>query len=128
LVESLAERFDAERVSGMSAGNLWWTRSFYLLFPFLNALRSELSWTHYCLLLKVDDPEARLFYEREAAQQCWSTRQLERRIGSLFYERAALSPGKREILAESRAGAERYSPEEFVKDPSVLEFLGLPPF
>ena len=126
LVESLAERFAGERKKGLSARNLWWMRTFYLTFPILNALRSELSWTPYRLLLKVDGLEARLFYEREAAQQGWSTRELERQIGSLFYERAALSPGRREMLSEARASAEKYTPEEFVRDPYVLEFLGLP--
>jgi hypothetical protein len=75
LIESLAERLTAELSKGFQSRNLWWMRDFYLKSPILNALRSELSWTHYRLLLKVDRPEARAFYEQEAAEQNWSTRE-----------------------------------------------------
>jgi predicted nuclease of restriction endonuclease-like (RecB) superfamily len=126
LIESLAERLSEEFGRGFTATNLRYFRQFYLNFPIHHALRDELSWTHYRLLSRVENLDARLFYEREAAQQSWSTRELERQIGSLFYERVVLSSGKRVMLAENRSQAERYSPEEFVKDPYVLEFLGLP--
>jgi predicted nuclease of restriction endonuclease-like (RecB) superfamily len=100
-------------------------RQFYLTFPKSHALRDELSWTHYRLLLKVEKPEARAFYEQEAAEQNWSTRELERQITSLFYERALMSADKRRMLTHARTKAEKYEPKEFVKDPYVLEFLGL---
>jgi predicted nuclease of restriction endonuclease-like (RecB) superfamily len=125
LIESLAERLKADNLKGFQARNLWWMREFYLTYPILNAVRSELSWTHYRLLLKVQKDAARSFYEEEAASQNWSTRELERQINSLFYERAALSTGKREMLQTARQGAEKYAPDDFVKDPFVLEFLGL---
>jgi hypothetical protein len=126
LIESLAKSLTEEFGRGFTATNLRYFRQFYLTFPIHHALRDELSWTHYRLLLKVDDPDSRLFYEREAAQQSWSTRELERQIGSLFYERTVLSADRRTRLAESRAHAERYSPEEFAREPSIIEFLGLP--
>lgn len=125
LIESLAERLTTEFSKSFQPRNLWWMRDFYLKFSILNALRSELSWTHYRLLLKVDRPEARAFYEQEAAEQNWSTRELERQISSLLYERAALSTRKGQVLTRARSGAERYAAQDFVRDPYVLEFLGL---
>jgi predicted nuclease of restriction endonuclease-like (RecB) superfamily len=125
LIESLAARLTAEFTKGFQSRNLWWMRDFYLKFPKLNALRSELSWTHYRLLLKVDGPEARSFYEQEAAEQNWSTRELERQISSMLYERTALSTRKGQVMTRARSGAEKYAAQDFVKDPYVLEFLGL---
>ena len=126
LVESLAAQMKAERVKGFSKNNLWYMRQFYLAFPEkLHSLRGELSWTHYRLLLKVEKPAAREWYETEAAAQNWSTRELERQINSLFWERAALSTEKRDMIATVRTDAEKYAPSDFVKDPYVLEFLGL---
>jgi predicted nuclease of restriction endonuclease-like (RecB) superfamily len=126
LIESLAERLKADGNHGFDKSNLWHMRKFYLSFPqILDAVRRELSWTHYRLLLKVDRPEARSFYEQEAAEQNWSTRELERQISSLLYERAALSKRKGQVISHARSGAEKYAAQDFVKDPYVLEFLGL---
>ena len=94
LTELLAERLTEEFGKGFTATNLKYMRQFYLTFPISHALRDDLSWTHYRLLLKVDRPEARAFYEQEAVEQNWSTRELERQIISLLYERAALSRHK----------------------------------
>lgn len=125
LIESLAARLTAEGAKGFQARNLYWMRDFHLKFPILNAVRSELSWTHYRLLLKVEKPAAREFYEAEAATHNWSTRELERQIGALVYERILMSSDKRAALGTARDGAETYAPADFVKDPFVLEFLGL---
>lgn len=98
------------------------------MFPNWNALRSELSWTHYRLLLRVDNAEARQWYVQEAATQNWSTRALERQIGSLYYERLLLSQDKAAVSAEAQANLDaiEQSPRAFVRDPVMLEFLGLP--
>lgn len=126
LVESLAARLKADKLKGFSKNNLWYMRQFYLAYPEkLHALRGELSWTHYRLLLKVTKDAAREFYEIEAATQNWSTRELERQINSLFYERLALSSQKRGMLQKAEKGGEKYTPADLVKDPFVLEFLGL---
>ena len=77
------------------------------------------------MLLKVEKPAAREWYESEAATQNWSTRELERQINSLLWERASLSTKKQTMLEKVRDTAEEYSPADFVKDPYVLEFLGL---
>lgn len=103
-------------------------RGFYQAFPIRDALRRELSWTHYRLLLRVDSAEARQWYVQEAAAQNWSTRALERQIGSLYYERLLLSQDKAAVSAETQANlaALASSPRAFVRDPVMLEFLGLP--
>jgi uncharacterized protein DUF1016 len=87
LVETLAQTLTADFGRGFTPTNLWYMRQFYLTYPNLHALRGELSWTHYRLLLKVDRPEARAFYEVEAVQSYWSTRELERQINPLLFER-----------------------------------------
>jgi len=103
-------------------------RQFYQAFPKCDALRHELSWTHYRLLLRVDDPTAREWYANEAVIQNWSTRQLERQLGTLYYERLLASKDRKAVKAEagSKLAAVPSSPREFVRDPVLLEFLGLP--
>ena len=126
LVEMLSERLTAKYRRGFDKSNLWHMRKFYQTFPnFLDAVRRELSWTHYRLLLKVENPDARAFYESEAAAGVWSTRQLERQINTFSFERIALSKNKRAMLKRSRDEAEPQEALDFIKDPFVLEFLGL---
>ncbi len=88
--------------------------------------KQELSWTHYRLLMSVSDSAARSFYELEAAGQGWSSRELERQIASHLYERLAASRDKDEVLALAHKGQELLTPQDVIKDPVVLEFLGLP--
>ena len=87
-----------------------------------------MSWTHYRLLLRVDNPAARQWYMREAAEQNWSTRALERQIGTLYYERLLSNKDRAGLLAETEreAQAAPATPRDFVHDPVLLEFLGLP--
>lgn len=126
LIESLAERLTHEFGSGFEASNLWHMRKFYETFPrFLDAPRRELSWTHYRFLLKVDSPDARAFYEHEATAQNWSTRELERQIVALLYERTLVSLDTQQILRDTRIKAEKYKSQEFAQDPDVLKFLGV---
>lgn len=91
LLPQLGQALSAEFGRGFDATNLRHMRGFYLAFPIRDAVRRELSWTHYRLLLRVDSPEARQWYVQEAVVQNWSTRALERQIGSLYYERLLLS-------------------------------------
>lgn len=128
LLPLLAERLTAEFGSGFDASNLRYMRLFYLAFPKCDALRHELSWTHYRLLSKVESEAARMWYMAEAAAQNWSTRALQRQIGTLFYERLLLSQDKAAVAAEARQhiAALEQSPRAFVRDPVMLEFLGLP--
>ena len=128
LLVQLGQVLSAEFGRGFDASNLRYMRLFYQAFPIRDALRHELSWTHYRLLLRVDSPEARQWYVNEAATQNWSTRALERQIGSLYYDRLLLSQDKAAVNAEAKANMATLdeSPRAFVRDPVMLEFLGLP--
>lgn len=86
-----------------------------------------LPWSHYLVLMRVDNPEARSFYEIEAQKQQWSVRQLQRQIGSSLYERLALSRDKTEIMRLAREGQTIEKPSDIIKDPLVLDFMGLKP-
>jgi predicted nuclease of restriction endonuclease-like (RecB) superfamily len=125
LVTEISQRLTQDYGKGFTPANIWYMRQFYLSFPILHALRGELSWTHYRLLLKVDKQEAREFYMQEAVNSNWSTRELERQINSLLYERLALSKDKEGLLELSKRGHTVQKPDDLVKDPYVLEFLGL---
>jgi hypothetical protein len=89
LVVELARRLTAEFGKGFDRSNLFHMKAFYLAYPKVDALRRELSWTHYRILLRVDKPAARAFYEAEAVNAHWSTRELERQIHALLFERLA---------------------------------------
>lgn len=126
VINSLSARLKGEGLKGFSRNNLWYMRQFYLAYPEkLHALRGELSWTHYRLLLKVASNTAREFYETEAVAGFWSTRELERQINSFFFERTGASVEKRQMLESGRATTDKYQPQDFVKDPFILEFLNL---
>ena len=112
---------------GFTVANLKNMRQFYLKFPNGYALRSELSWTHYRLLMRVENENAREFYMQEAVKSQWSTRQLERQINSFFYERLLSSKNKEQVAAEIQTLEPAKKPEDVIRDPYVLEFLGLAP-
>lgn len=128
LLPQLAEVLTWEFGKGFDERNLRHMRAFFQNFPIWDALRSELSWTHYRLLLRVDDVRAREWYMHEAAGQNWSTRALERQIGTLYYERLLASADRDSVMAEAQQNlaALPATPREFVRDPVMLEFLGLP--
>jgi len=125
LVKELSVRLTRDYGKGFTESNLKYMRQFYLTFQNSHALRDELSWTHYRLILKVEKEEARNFYMLEAIKDNWSTRVLERQINSLLYERLALSKDKRKVLELSTKGLVIQEPEDIIKDPYVLEFLDL---
>lgn len=131
LLPQLGQALSQEFGKGFDASNLRYMRLFYQAFPKCDALRHELSWTHYRLLLRVDVPEARQWYMQEAAAQNWSTRVLERHMGTLYYERLLSSQDKGALMAQTQASVQAdpalsASPRDFVRDPVMLEFLGLP--
>jgi hypothetical protein len=125
VLEGLAERLTAEYGKGFAANNLRYMRQFYSLFPICHALRDELSWTHYRLLLKVENESARLWYMAEAANEGWSTRALERQINSFYYERILSSQDEAPVRSEAAANIRQLTPRDILKDPVVLEFLEL---
>ena len=126
LIENLARELTARHGKGFDRSNLWNMRGFYLAFPKLDALRRELSWTHYRQLLKIGEPQKRSFYEIESASGNWSTRELDRQMNSMLFERLALSRDKDGIMSLACEGQVMREPADMVKDPYVLEFLGLP--
>lgn len=128
LLADLAERLTAEFGKGFDASNLRYMRLFYKVFPNCDALRHELSWTHYRALLRVENDEARQWYMHEAADQHWSTRALDRQIGTLYYERLLASHDRDSVRTEAatRTAELARTPREFIRDPVMLEFLGLP--
>ncbi|MEW5895657.1 MAG: PDDEXK nuclease domain-containing protein [Candidatus Omnitrophota bacterium] len=125
VLENLSQKLSEEFGKGFDVKNLWNMRLFYQTYPILDALRRELSWTHYRILMRVDKPEAREFYETECVANNWSARELERQKGSLLYERLALSKDKKGVMRLARKGQELASYEDMIKDPYVLEFAGL---
>lgn len=133
LIRNLSVRLTDEFGKGFTETNLKYFRQFYITFPaatpleIRHALRGELRWTHYRLLLRVEKPDARAWYMNEAADQNWSTRALERQINSLYYERLLMSRDKSPVIEEMREKTAPLAPtpQDFIKDPYVLEFLGL---
>jgi hypothetical protein len=121
LVTELSRRLTEEFGKGFTEANLRYMRLFYKTFPIRHALRDELTWTHYRLLLKVEGEQARKFYEVEAVNSNWSTRELDRQINSLLYERLALSRDKEGTLKLSTEGQVVREPRDLIKDPFVLE-------
>lgn len=128
LIPRLAETLTAEFGRGFDERNLRHMRGFYQCFPIWNAVRTELSWTHYRALLRVEKEQARHWYMNEAASQNWSTRALDRQIGTLYYERLLASGDRQAVQAEAAVNLAslQHTPREFVRDPVMLEFLGLP--
>ena len=126
LLNTLAERLSIEFGKGFDRSNLSNMRGVYLAFPNLDALRQELSWTHYRLLSRVNHAQARAFYTEEAIRARWSTRELERQIGSFLFERLAKSRDEAGVLALTEQGATPFKPSDLLRDPFVLEFTGLP--
>jgi len=127
LIERLTERLMTEYGKGFDRSNLSRMRQLYLTFPKVDALRQQLTWTHYRLILKVDDERARKFYIDECVKSNWSTRQLERQINSFCYERLLASHDKEGIVEEIIEKEPGRTLRDTVKDPYVLEFLDLAP-
>ena len=127
LLKELSRQMTNDFGKGFTVTNLKYMRQFYLTFPNGHALCDELSWTHYRLLMKVENDNAREFYMQEAVKSGWSTRQLERQINTFFYERLLSSKNKEKVADEIQRLETAKTPEDIIRDPYVLEFLGLNP-
>lgn len=127
LIRELAKQLEPEYGSGFSTRQLERCRQFYRLFPIASALRTELNWTQYKLLLPLNDEDKRQFYIAESVKNHWSSRQLERQINSQLYERLLLSHDKASVLAIAQQEQLPSEPKHIIKDPMVLEFLDLKP-
>ena len=143
VLASLSARLTAEFGKGYSLVNLKYFRQFYLGFPMGHTACDQstgvalavpdlpsLTWSHFRMLLRVEHAEARGWYAREAADQGWSVRALDRQIGTLHYERLLSSQNKAAVQAEAGeliAALAAPDPRDFIRDPYVLEFLGAQP-
>ncbi len=125
VLQGLSEKLTEEFGKGFDVRNLRNMRSFYLTFPIRNALRSELTWTHYRALLRVENEAARKWYIDECIRSGWSSRQLERQISTLYYERLLSSRNKEPVISEADELLKTLGAENFIKDPYVLDFLDL---
>lgn len=129
-LQTLAQRLTVEFGKGFSQVNLRNFRQFYLTFTeeeIRYAPGSELSWTHYRMLMRVSDPQARQWYAREAVSQTWSVAALDRQISTLYYQRLLSSQQPEGVKAEAQQLIQRDAapdPRDFIRDPYILEFLG----
>lgn len=125
IIKNLANNLEPEYGSGFSKRQLELSRQFYRTYPIANTLYSQLNWSQYKLLIAIPDADKREYYQLEAVNNCWTKRELERQINSMLYERLLLSNDKESVLAVARKQRIPQSPREIIKDPMVLEFLGL---
>ena len=125
LIKKLATNLEAEYGSGFSERQLKFCRQFYKVYPIGNALRSQLNWSQYRALIQISDPAKREYYELESVNNGWTGRETERQINSQLYERLLISNDKETLLATARKERTIEKPTEIIKDPMILEFLGL---
>src|SRR3989344_6560703 len=145
LIKEISKRLTQDFGKGFGISNIKDMREFYSIFKKshalpgqfknyytvhnksikVNALRSELTWTHYRLLIRVENENARNFYINESINSKWSTRELERQINSLLFERLALSKDKKKVKELASKGQIIEKPIDLIKDPYILEFLDI---
>ena len=129
LLRNLSKELTAEFGNGFSYTNLKNMRTFYKTYSDEKGqtLSAQLPWSHNCLIMRISDPKAREWYLREAAQQQWSVRQLERNINSFYYQRQLESGiSQDEKGTQCVSNSDSIDVRQFIKDPYVLEFVGLP--
>lgn len=125
IVKTLADKLEAEYGSGFGVRQLERARQFYRIYPIASTVRTQLNWSQYKMLISIDDPDKREYYELESVNNAWTARETERQINSQLYERLLLSNDKEAVLAVARKERIPETPQEIIKDPMVLEFLGL---
>lgn len=125
LIKKLSKELEPDYGTSFSVRQLELSRQFYKTYPIANALRSQLNWTQYRLLIRIEDGSKREYYLAEASKNNWTARQLERQINSHLYERLLLSSDKKRVLEVARGQQRPEKPADILKDPMYLEFLGL---
>ena len=128
-LKELSKALTNEFGKGFSVSNIQFMRRFYQTYQIQQTASVKLSWSHYCELLTISDPEKRSFYEKVAVNSNWSVRELKRQIDSSLFERLLLSRGdanKEQVLALAEKGIEIAEPSDLIRDPYVFEFLGIP--
>ena len=126
-LQQLSQQLTERLGKGFDVGNLRNMRQFYQTFSIRDAVRSELSWTHYRTLMRIDNEQARDWYLREAIAQSWSARALERQIGTLYYERLLASQNKALVEQEAQMNTQPLAEtaKDYLRDPYILDFLNL---
>lgn len=125
LIKNLSKEIEPEFGSGFSIRQLERARQFYRTYPITSAVRSQFNWSQYKLLMQIENEDKREYYELEVVNNGWTGRELERQINSGLYERLLLSNDKKAVLEVARKQRMPELPTEIIKDPMVLEFLGL---
>lgn len=125
LLVLLSEKLTSEYGKGFTVTNLRYMRQFYLSFQNRHTLCDELSWSHYRLIMKVENENARQFYIEETIKSNWSVRQLERQINTFSYERLLSSNGNYDVVLDTTNREVGKKPTDIIRDPYVLEFLGV---
>ena len=125
LVKTLATTLEKEYGSGFGKRQLERARQFYRVYPIASTLRTQLNWSQYKMLIAIEDPVKREYYELESVNNSWAARETERQINSQLFERLLLVNDKETLLAIARKEHGVRKPSEIIKDPMILEFLGL---
>lgn len=125
VLKDISEKLTKDFGKGFDERNLRKMKQFYNMYQKWDSVSTELSWTHYRHLLKVENESARLWYMNEALKENWSTRALERQINSFYYERLLSSQNQTPVIEEAKANTKELTPQDILKDPYVLEFLQL---
>ena len=127
-IEQLSKQLTVEFGKGLSVRNLRNMRSFYQTFPIRNALRTELNWTHYRCLIRIEEKKARQWYMEEAIAQNWSARALERQVSTLYYERLLSSKEPTPVVKEAEVKTNELatSNKDYLRDPYIFDFLNIP--
>ena len=126
LLLTLSKDLTAKYGKGFSRSNLFQCRKIYLQFPKIQTLSGQLSWSHYCEILKAENDLEISFYVKQCKTENWSVRELKRQMQSMLFHRLALSTDKAGVLELAEKGQVVTNPSDVVKDPYVLEFLNLP--
>lgn len=127
LLDRLSKDLRRRYGKGFSRRNVLDMRRFYLGFPIWQAVPAKLSWSHFVALIGLSNEQSRSFYISQSIAGNWGYRELERQINSSLYERYAISRGKRKLLNPGGRKKQNANPQDAVKDPYVLDFLGFPP-
>lgn len=127
LIKNLSALLQTLYGSGYSKRQLEMFRKFYLTFPIAHAVRAQFTWRHYRIYISIENQHKREFYQEESVKNTWSYRQLERQVNAGLYERLLLSNDPESVLSVARSEKQPIDAKEIIKDPMVLEFLGLKP-
>lgn len=125
IIEALSSKLTNEFGGGFSPVSIRRMRKFYEIYPIWSAVPTELSWSHFQELIRIDRKEEREFYEIESIKSNWGYRELNRQINTKLYDRYLISPDKNKIMVESKKGLIEKQPEELLKNPYIFEFAGL---